>query len=82
MRGSIWRWVLLGVLCFSGRFAAADTPAGRPEVVAEGLVQAWNAHDMKAFASFFADDADFVNVAGLRWKGGLTCVAFCAREAC
>jgi len=29
----------------------------------------WNRHDMKAFASLFAADAEFVNVVGLWWKG-------------
>jgi uncharacterized protein (TIGR02246 family) len=30
---------------------------------------AWNRHDMKALASLFDEDADFVNVAGTWWKG-------------
>ena len=30
---------------------------------------AWNAHDMKRFAACFAEDADFVNVAGDWWHG-------------
>jgi len=34
-----------------------------------GLQEAWNRHDMNAFASLFAEDADFVNVAGAWWKG-------------
>jgi uncharacterized protein (TIGR02246 family) len=34
-----------------------------------GLQDAWNRHDMKAFANLFAEDADFVNVAGAWWKG-------------
>jgi uncharacterized protein (TIGR02246 family) len=29
-----------------------------------GLENAWNAHDAQAFASYFADDADFTNVFG------------------
>jgi hypothetical protein len=33
------------------------------------LQEAWNRHDMKAFANLFAEDADFVNVAGAWWKG-------------
>ncbi len=37
--------------------------------VAAGFVDAWNRHDMKAFAALFADDADFVNVIGLWWRG-------------
>jgi uncharacterized protein (TIGR02246 family) len=34
-----------------------------------GLREAWNRHDMKAFANLFSEDADFVNVAGSWWKG-------------
>jgi uncharacterized protein (TIGR02246 family) len=29
----------------------------------------WNRHDMDAFAELFAEDAEFVNVVGLWWKG-------------
>lgn len=31
--------------------------------------EAWNRHDMVAFAELFAPDAEFVNVVGLWWKG-------------
>lgn len=34
-----------------------------------GLQDAWNNHDMKAWASYFTEDADFVNVSGSWWKG-------------
>ena len=37
--------------------------------VEKGLQEAWNSHDAKAFASFFAEDADCVNVVGWWWKG-------------
>ena len=30
---------------------------------------AWNKHDMNALGQLFLPDADFVNVAGYRWKG-------------
>lgn len=30
---------------------------------------AWNAHDMRRFAACFAEDADFVNVRGVWWRG-------------
>jgi uncharacterized protein (TIGR02246 family) len=30
---------------------------------------AWNQHDMQAMATLLTEDADFVNVAGLHWKG-------------
>jgi len=37
--------------------------------VETGLQEAWNHHDAQAFASFFAEDADCVNVVGWWWKG-------------
>ena len=36
--------------------------------VARQLEASWNAHDMKAFGSLFAEDADFVSVLGMRWR--------------
>ena len=35
----------------------------------ETVIAGWNSHDMKVFASPFAEDADFVNVAG-QWLRG------------
>jgi uncharacterized protein (TIGR02246 family) len=37
--------------------------------IVESLSKSWNGHDMRAFASVFSEDADFVNVGGIRWKG-------------
>ena len=37
--------------------------------LAAGFTAAWNAHDMDAFGKLFADDAEFVNVAGMWWRG-------------
>jgi uncharacterized protein (TIGR02246 family) len=37
--------------------------------VVRGFQEAWNRHDMDAFAMLFAADADFVNVIGMRWVG-------------
>ncbi len=37
--------------------------------VMRNLDDAWNRHDMKAFANQFAEDADQVNVVGWWWKG-------------
>jgi uncharacterized protein (TIGR02246 family) len=33
------------------------------------MIELWNAHDMKAFAELFRDDAEFVNVYGMWWTG-------------
>ena len=37
--------------------------------VVRGFEDAWNRHDLDAFAMLFATDADFVNVVGMRWVG-------------
>jgi uncharacterized protein (TIGR02246 family) len=37
--------------------------------VVQAVIGAWNRHDMDAFAEQFYDDADFVNVRGVRWIG-------------
>jgi uncharacterized protein (TIGR02246 family) len=37
--------------------------------VTEAFLAAWNTHDMGAFAALYSDDADFVNVYGMHWKG-------------
>jgi len=39
-----------------------------PEDVALGFIDAWNRHDMKAFAALFSAEAHFVNVVGIWWK--------------
>jgi uncharacterized protein (TIGR02246 family) len=51
----------------SGADQNSDEAAIRHTVM--GLQEAWNRHDTKAFANLFAEDADFVNVAGAWWKG-------------
>ncbi|MGE5319417.1 MAG: SgcJ/EcaC family oxidoreductase [Hyphomicrobiaceae bacterium] len=37
--------------------------------VVNAFADCWNKHDMSAFAELFAEDAEFVNVVGLWWKG-------------
>lgn len=34
-----------------------------------GFEQAWNTHDMKLLASLFREDAEFINVVGMHWRG-------------
>jgi len=51
---------------------AADKPINDEvgvNAVVHGFEDAWNRHDMDAFAALFATDADFVNVIGMRWVG-------------
>jgi uncharacterized protein (TIGR02246 family) len=38
-------------------------------LVVRSIIDAWNRHDMDAFGNLFAEDADFVNVRGVRWIG-------------
>lgn len=37
--------------------------------IVESFAECWNRHDMNAFAELFSEDAEFVNVVGLWWKG-------------
>lgn len=39
------------------------------EEVVRAFADCWNRHDIEAFAQLFANDAEFVNVVGLWWKG-------------
>ena len=39
------------------------------QAVARAFAEAWNRHDMEAFAALFSARADFVNVIGLHWSG-------------
>ena len=52
---------------FSAHKSQDETAAIRN--VEKSLQEAWNHHDAKAFASFFTEDADCVNVVGWWWKG-------------
>jgi uncharacterized protein (TIGR02246 family) len=45
------------------------TEAAAAKAVAAGFVDDWNSHDMKSFGELFAENADFVNVIGLWWRG-------------
>jgi uncharacterized protein (TIGR02246 family) len=41
----------------------------------KGYCEAWNAHDMKAMAELFVDDAHWINIVGMHWPGKLAVVA-------
>ena len=34
-----------------------------------GFEKAWNTHDMKLLATLFREDAEFVNIVGMHWRG-------------
>ena len=37
--------------------------------IVAGYEEAWNSHDMKAFARLFHEDAEWVNKVGMHWRG-------------
>ena len=39
------------------------------KAVVSALAESWNRHDMTAFAAEFSENADFVNVIGMHWRG-------------
>jgi uncharacterized protein (TIGR02246 family) len=43
--------------------------------VVAGFEEAWNTHDMKALEKLFSEDAEFINVVGMHWRGRKAIVA-------
>ena len=39
------------------------------ESVVAALAETWNRHDIAGYAALFSEDADFVNVVGMHWRG-------------
>jgi len=76
VKGQFWQLAILASaallpapLVAFGLNADQKQDEGDIRKVVVGLQEAWNRHDMKTWASLFAKDADFVNVAGWLWKG-------------
>jgi hypothetical protein len=65
--------VLAGVAVLTSLLAncvlATQNDAEDVRDVVAGFATSWNRHDLDAFGKLFAQDADFVNVAGLSWTG-------------
>ena len=62
------RWIIL-LLVIPILLSAQTAPPARPEEegikkLVDSFVDAWNQHDVHAFAATFAEDADFTNVVG------------------
>jgi hypothetical protein len=53
---------------YSGTNYENDDESAVRNVLAEYAV-AWNRHDMAAFGRLFTENCDYVNVAGVHWKG-------------
>lgn len=47
---------------------AATSALGTVDSVLHAMVSTWNHHDIKAMAELFTEDADFVNVLGMRFR--------------
>ena len=47
----------------------STTAATGVDTVVSAVVEAWNRHDMKAYSAQFTEDADFVNVVGMHFRG-------------
>lgn len=60
---------VLAIRCAS-RVGAQDESAEQANrALAVAFETAWNHHDMHAFGSMLTVDADWVNVAGMHWRG-------------
>ena len=53
---------------YSGTNYENDDESAVRDVLAEYTVS-WNNHDMAAFGRLFTEDCDYVNIAGVQWKG-------------
>ena len=58
----------MGVTTESGTNYENDDESAVRNVLAEYAV-AWNRHNVAAFGRLFAEDCDYVNIAGVHWKG-------------
>jgi len=53
----------------NSRSVASGDATDSVKTVISWLAESWNRHDMTAFAAAFSEDADFVNVIGMHWRG-------------
>jgi len=62
---------LLSVLVLWGGPISGQSPADEQSIrgLATQFERAWNSHDMNLLGAITTEDVDFVNVAGLHWKG-------------
>ena len=66
---SLWVALTLQILSPAAWCATADDgPAAARALVAQ-LEAAWNQHDMAAYGALFHDDAEWINVVGMHWRG-------------
>lgn len=69
------KWLVMGALlgaCLLAPSARAAESSAGPEAtrrIVSDLESAWNRHDMQAYGALFHDDAEWVNVVGMYWRG-------------
>jgi uncharacterized protein (TIGR02246 family) len=62
---------MVGELSMAGTATLAQDASEEKEIRAfvAGYAEAWNRHDMAALADSLADDADWINIVGMHWRG-------------
>jgi uncharacterized protein (TIGR02246 family) len=68
------------VIVFGWTAGAAAGQTSAAGTLADAFVDAWNTHDVRAFGRLYADDADWVTVAGERHKGRVAVEGVLAKE--
>src|SRR6266849_11062400 len=66
------RIALLSLMVIAGVAPASEQSAEEEQAIRDVATRfevAWNTHDMNVLGSITTEDVDFVNVAGLHWKG-------------
>jgi uncharacterized protein (TIGR02246 family) len=53
----------------SNAFTPTADTVSKIEAVIAALSESWNCHDMVAYASHFTENADFINILGMHWRG-------------
>jgi uncharacterized protein (TIGR02246 family) len=62
---------LVGVLTMAGAntLTINASEEGNIRAVVTAYAEAWNHHDMGTLAELFTDDADWINIVGMHWRG-------------
>ena len=69
MRAAHGLFLFLAILTIGHSVAANNDDEKLIRDIETQWEEAWNRHDMKAGATLFTEDADFINVNGSHWKG-------------
>jgi uncharacterized protein (TIGR02246 family) len=68
MRHTILLFILFGIF-FSGRAQRTTNDSVVIGEQVDAFFASWNKHDFSDMKNYVAEDCDFVNVAGMHWKG-------------